>query len=61
MVWYCYFFKNFPQFVMIHMGVIANGFRIWNGGLMKILKLDCDYDCTTLRIHTINSGLPRGS
>ena len=39
MVWYFHLFKNFPQFVVIH---IVKGFGIVNGAEVDVfLKLSC--------------------
>ena len=42
MVWYSYFFKNFPQFVVIH---IDKGFGVVNKAEVDVLlKLSCFFN-----------------
>ena len=42
MVWYSHLFKNFPQFVVIH---IVNGFGIVNKAeIVAFLELSCFFD-----------------
>ena len=44
MVWYSYFFKNFPQFVMIH---TVKGFSIVNEEVDVFLELPCFFNDPT--------------
>ena len=54
MVWYSYFFKNFPQFVMIH---TVKGFSIVNEEVDVFLELPCFFNDPT-DIGNLISGLP---
>ena len=60
MVWYCHLFKNFPQFVVIH---IVKGFGIINKAENVFLELSCffDYPADVGNLISVSSAFSKSS